>query len=36
MQALLDGLGVGAKGAMVQRCVGRSEHEMGVSHGTAK
>ena len=36
MQAPLHGLGVGAKGAVVQRCVGRREHEMGVTHGTAK
>ena len=36
MQALLDGLGVGAEGAMVQRRIGRCEEEVGISDWTSK
>ena len=36
MQAVLDGFGIGAKGAMVQRGIGRCEEEVGVSNWTSK
>ena len=36
MEAILYGLGVGAKGAVVQGCVCGCEHEMIVSHGPSK